>query len=165
MLARKLEALPETAAAFGAGEISRHHAEVDRRAHDAERATMLEGIEAEFAALGPVDRTRRRSATRSSGSPDAFDGDGGATDDARHHALNKVTLSATLDGRGVFNGSLDPELSRLAACAFDAEMYALKQTGDTRGLPNGAPKPSKRCAAALSIITTTAPPAGADIPT
>jgi hypothetical protein len=35
----------------------------------------------------------------------------------------------------VLNGSLDAELSRLAACAFDAEMYALRRTGDTRGLP------------------------------
>jgi hypothetical protein len=95
---------------------------------------MLEGIEAEFAELARLTHAAqvRDEVKRIT---DAFDGDGGATADARHHALNKVTLSATLAGRGVLNGSLDAELSRLAACAFDAEMYALQRTGDTRGLP------------------------------
>ena len=134
VLARKLEMLPETAAAFGAGEISRHHAEAIARAHTPERATMIEGLDAEFANLARLTHAAqvRDEVKRII---DAFDGDGGAAEDAHQHALNKVTLSATLEGRGILNGSLDAELSRLVTCAFDAELYALKQTGDPRGLP------------------------------
>jgi hypothetical protein len=59
------------------------------------------------------------------------------------------------------NGSLDAELSRLVACAFDAEMHALELQGDTRTLPQRRAKPSNRCAGAAWTITTTARPAGA----
>jgi hypothetical protein len=133
-LARKLERLPETAAAFGAGEISRHHAEAIARTHTPERATMIEGLDAEFANLARLTHAAqvRDEVERI---VDAFDGDGGAESDARHHSLNNVTLSATLEGRGVLNGSLDAELSRLVTCAFDAEMYALKRKADTRTRP------------------------------
>ena len=134
VLARKLERLPETAAAFGAGEISRHHAEAIARAHTPERATMIEDLDLEFANLARLTHAAQvRDEVKRI--VDAFDGDGGAAEDAHQHALNKVTLSATLAGRGILNGSLDAELSRLVACAFDAELYALKQTGDPRGLP------------------------------
>ncbi|MDQ1511599.1 MAG: hypothetical protein QOG50_3443, partial [Actinomycetota bacterium] len=134
VLARKLEVLPETAAAFGAGEISRHHAEVIARAHTPERATMIENLDAQFANLACLTHAAqvRDEVKRIT---DAFDGDGGGADDAHQYALNKVTLSATLEGRGILNGSLDAELSRLVACAFDAELHALRQTGDPRSLP------------------------------
>ena len=52
-LARKLESLPETAAAFGAGEISREHAEVITTAYTPERARAFEAIEAELVDRGP----------------------------------------------------------------------------------------------------------------
>jgi hypothetical protein len=134
VLARKLEVLPETAGAFGAGEISRHHARVIAAAHTPERATMIEAMEAQFANLARLTHAAQvRDEVKKI--VDAFDGDGGAADDAHQHALNKVTLSPTLAGRGVLNGSLDAELSRLAACAFDAEMQTLKRPGATRGLP------------------------------
>ena len=86
---------------------------------------MIEDLDAEFANLARLthpaqvrDEVKRIT--------DTVDGDGGAAEDAHQHALNKVTLSATLEGRGILNGSLDAELSRLVDCAFDAEMYTLK---------------------------------------
>ena len=97
LLARKLEVLPETAAAFGTGEISRHHAEVIARAHTPERATMIEDMEGQFANLARLTHaTRLRDEVKRI--TDAFDGDGGAADDGRQHALNKVTLSPQYSG-------------------------------------------------------------------
>ena len=51
VLARKLEVLPEIAAAFGAGEISREHAEAVAHAHTPDRAAMIENLDREFANL------------------------------------------------------------------------------------------------------------------
>ena len=50
-LARNLEHLPETAAAFGAGEITGEHVAEITRPYTPERAEMLEGIEAELVEL------------------------------------------------------------------------------------------------------------------
>src|SRR5450432_3772390 len=58
-LARKLDQLPETAAAFAAGEITREHAAVIASPYTPERAEMLNGIEKElvdFAHIGtPIE--------------------------------------------------------------------------------------------------------------
>jgi hypothetical protein len=134
VLARKLAVLPEIAAAFGAGEISRQHAETIAHAHTPDRAEMLENLDLEFANLARLT-TPAQLRGEVKRITDAFDGDGGAKEDARQHALNKVTLSATSGGRGVLNGSLDAELARIVERAFDAEMYALEITGDIRTTP------------------------------
>jgi hypothetical protein len=133
VLARKLDVLPEIAAAFGAGEISRQHVEPIAQAHTPERAAMIENLDLEFANFARL-ATPAQVREEVQRIVDAFDGDGGAANDERQHALNKVTLSP-VGGRGILNGSLDAELSRLVMCAFDAEMYALKLKGDTRTTP------------------------------
>jgi hypothetical protein len=133
-LARKLEALPETAAAFGAGEISREHVEAIARAHTPDRAEMLENLDREFANLARlVNPARLRDEVKRI--VDAFDGDGGAKDDRRQQGLNVVYFDATSGGRGALNGSLDAELSRMVEAAFNAEIEVLKLKDDPRTIP------------------------------
>ena len=132
--ARKLESLPETAAAFAAGEITGEHVSVLTARYTPERAEMLEGIEAElvdFAQISTPGEFRNALQTM----VDAFDGDGGAGNDRKQDRLNQMTLSSTLGGRGMLNGSFDPELTDLALTALDAEIEALKIKGDRRQLP------------------------------
>ena len=106
-LARKLEQLPETAASFAAGAITREHAAVIAAPYTPERAAMLDGIEKElvdFARIGTVIELRQVVKRYT----DAFDGDNGAGEDAKQQRLNKMTVSPTLGGRGILNGSFDP---------------------------------------------------------
>lgn len=129
-LARKLESLSATAAAFSAGKISREHAEVIARAATPARAEMIAGIEAEVVEYARL-ATPGRLADAVRRMTDAFDGDGGAAADERQHRLNDVTF-AEVGGRGILNGTLDPETSKLADAAFNTEMETLRRPNDTR---------------------------------
>jgi hypothetical protein len=133
-LARKLEHLPETAAAFGAGEITGEHVDEITHPYTPERAEMLEGIEGELVEFARISCPGElRDAVKVI--VDAFDGDGGANSDEKEHKLSKVTLSTTSGGRGILNGSLDPELTDLVQTALDAEMEVLRQKAETRTSP------------------------------
>ena len=133
-LARKLEHLPETAAAFASGEITGEHAAEIARPYTPERAEMLEGIETELVGFARISSPEElRDALQRM--VDEFDGDGGAGSDKKQHALNKVTLSTTSGGRGILNGSLDAELTDLVQTALDAEMEVLRQRAETRTSP------------------------------
>ena len=143
-LARRLEELPEVSAAFAAGSISREHARVIARAWSPERAAMLAGIEADLVALARLTGPGRlRSKVREM--TDAFDGDGGASDDKAHDAKNRLTFDATLDGRFEPHGSFDPESGDIIATALAAEMAVLRATHDER------PAPQRRAEALTSI--------------
>jgi hypothetical protein len=143
-LARKLEELPETAAAFGAGEISRRHAEVIADGCTPERAEMMRGIELELVEFARIaDPRELRGAVRRV--TDAFDGDGGASASEIEHAKNRVTFSTT-GTRGVLNGDLDAESSETVATALDAEIAALARPDDER-----RPTAARRAAALVSI--------------
>src|SRR5438132_13340337 len=76
-LARKLEALPEVADAYGRGEISQRHAVVVANAYTPERAADIANVGAEL-----VDAARERTPKELGGIvrylTDAIDGDGGA---------------------------------------------------------------------------------------
>jgi Domain of unknown function (DUF222)/HNH endonuclease len=134
VLARKLEVLPEVAAAFGAGEISRAHVEAIAYAHTPERAAMIENLDLEFANLARlVSAARLRDEVQRI--VNAFDGGGGAKEDERQQALNKVYFSPNVAGRGILNGSLDAELSRIVEAAFNAEMEVLELKNDPRTTP------------------------------
>ena len=132
VLARKLDQLPETAAAFRPGEIG-GTGSARARVH-AERDEMLDGIEAELVAFAPVSTPTgsgtccSRSSTPSTGmvAPKATNAE---------LAKNKITLSSTLHGRGVLNGSLDAELTELGITMFDAEIEQLREAGETRTMP------------------------------
>ena len=133
-LARRLQELPEVSAAFAAGDISREHARVISRAWSPERAAMLAGIEADLVTLARLTspgllRSKVREMT------DAFDGDGGAGNDAAQDAKNTLTFDATLDGRFEPHGSFDPESGDIIATALAAEMAILRETHDLRMAP------------------------------
>ena len=143
-LARKLQRLPETAAAFGAGEITREHAVTITARYTPERAPMIEHIEAELVVFARLSTPKElQSAVKTM--TDAFDGDIGARSDAAEYELNAMTLSSSLYGRGVLNGSFDTEVTDLALTALDAEMEALRRPQDTR------PWPQRRAEAFESI--------------
>jgi len=143
-LARKLELLAETAVAFGAGEISREHAEVITTAYTPERAEMIAGIEPQLVELARfgVPRELLKSVKRMS---DAFDGDGGAASDAAEHAKNRLTFDSTFNGRYEPHGSLDTESGEIIVAALDAEMETLREAQDSR------PRPLQRAEALTSI--------------
>jgi Domain of unknown function (DUF222)/HNH endonuclease len=121
-VARKLDQLPELAAAFGAGEVSRRHVEVVTDRATPERAEMLRGVEHELVDYARISTPRElRAVVRRM--TDAFDGDGGAEADEAEHAKNTVSVSL-LAGRGVLSGDLDAESTEIVATALDAELEA-----------------------------------------
>jgi len=147
-LARKVDELPELAAAFGAGEISRAHVEQIADGCTPERAEMMRGIERELVDPARIaDPRELRGAVRRM--TDAFDGDGGASTDQVEHAKNKVTLSM-VGGRGVLNGDLDAEATEIVATAFDAEIAALRRDRDNDD-DDRRPLPGRRAEALVSM--------------
>ena len=133
-LARRLEHLPETANAFEKGEISRQHVEMIALPCTRERREMLQGLERELVAFARTSNPiELRGVVKRQ--TDAFDGDGGAGSDGDEYIKNRVNLSPSFGGRGVLNGSLDPESTEIAISALDAMMAALKREGDTREWP------------------------------
>jgi hypothetical protein len=133
-LARKLGHLSDTAAAFSTGALTGEHVDEITRPYTPARAEMLEGIEAELVTYGRTSTPAElRDAIKTM--VDAFDGDGGGDNDKKQQRLNRVTLSETSGGRGILNGSFDPELTDLVQTALDAEMEVLRQTADPRTLP------------------------------
>lgn len=133
-LARKLEHLAETAAAFGSGAITHEHVVEIANPCTPARAAMLAGIEPELVDFARISTpTELRGAVK--GVVDAFDGDGGAAADEAEYELNRLTVSATSGGRGILNGSFDAELTDVVLTALDAEMEALRAKGETRKTP------------------------------
>jgi hypothetical protein len=144
-LARKLDELPELAAAFAAGDVSRAHAEQITDAATPQRAEAIRGVEREL-----VDYARLATPTELRGAvrrvTDAIDGDGGAGADDAEHAKNTVTLPV-LAGRGVLSGDLDAESTEIVATALDAEIEALFP----RDRADRPPIPQRRADALLAI--------------
>ena len=159
-LARKLACLPEAAAAFAAGDISREHAEVIARPYTPQRSEMINNIETGLVTLAKIT-TPHELRDELQRYVEAFDGDGGTKNDKREHDKNKITLSATLYGRGILNGSFDAELTEIATTALDAEIALLRERGDTARCRSYERKHSSRSAATTSRPEGTAPHAGA----
>ena len=134
-LARKLEHLPETAAAFAAGEITGEHVAEIARPYTPERAEMLEGIEAELVAFARISTPGGTARRACSGWSTSSTVTAAPAPTRSNTQLNKVTLSTTSGGRGILNGSLDPELTDLVQTALDAEMEVLRQRAETRTSP------------------------------
>src|SRR6185437_12902759 len=131
-LARQLAELPETAAAFASGEITREHVAIITRRCTDKRLPLFQAIERGLIAVAR-DHTYADLESAVVRYVEQFDGLG--KDDDHDHELNKVTLSSSFEGRGYLNGSLDPETTDLVLTAFDAEMEVLRQRGETRTTP------------------------------
>jgi 5-methylcytosine-specific restriction endonuclease McrA len=129
-LARRLEVLPATLAAFEAGKISRQHAQVIADAFTPDRAEALAGLEEIFATaarrLNPKDLAGVVKVA-----VDAIDGDDGAGDDADQAAKNRLHASL-VGGRVRLDGTLDKESGELVMAALDAMQAKLKRDDDSR---------------------------------
>ena len=130
-LARRLPQLPETAAAFAAGEISRQHASLIADACTPERMQPIAEVEAHLVEIARRVQPRElRTVVRRL--TDALDGDGGAATDDELYERRRLHLSPTLGGMGVLDGALDAEGTEIVATALDAEMERDLLRADTR---------------------------------
>jgi len=130
-LARKLEELPQVAAAFARGELSQRHAAVVANACTPERAEAIAGVEAEL-----VDVARGHTPQQLGGVVrylvDAIDGDGGAVSDAARFDRRSHHVSVTLDGMVAYDGICDPESGAIHRAAINAEMERDRVEHDPR---------------------------------
>lgn len=133
-LAGKLECLPETSRAFGAGHISRQHAAVIADACTPEREAALVELEPQLVDAPRVTHPKQFHAVVRRVT-DALDGDGGAAGDEALRAPRRLHLSRTLDGMVAIDGLLDPETGEAALTALGALMEADYGADDTRTRP------------------------------
>jgi hypothetical protein len=130
-LARKLERLPRTRAAFAAGDISRHHAGAIANAFAPEREHAIE--ECEPVLVDAARRvTPRELAVVVQRISDAIDGDGGAAREQSVHARRRLHVSVSIDGVGFVDGRLDHDGVEVVSTALDAEMRRDRQKDETR---------------------------------
>src|SRR3954469_19867733 len=99
-LGRRLPQLPETAAAFAAGEISRQHASVIAEPCTPERIQQIGEVEAQLVEIARRVQPRELR-TVVQRLVDALDGDGGAANDERQFDRRRLHLSPTLGGMGL----------------------------------------------------------------
>ena len=130
-LARKLEDLPQVAAAFERGEISSRHAAVVANAYTPERAGAIADVETEL-----VDFARQHLPKQLGGVVryliNAIDGDGGAVSDEALFERRRHHMSTTLDGMVTYDGICDPETGAIHNAAINAEMARDRVERDPR---------------------------------
>ena len=133
-LSRALEQLPATAEAFGAGEISRAHAEVIARAATPARADEIVELEG---AIVNAARTANPAELRQvvQRVTDALDGDGGAMAANAKFDRRYLHASVTFEGMVALDGLLDPEQGEIVLSALDAVMEKNRARGDERSKP------------------------------
>lgn len=143
-LARKLSDLPEVAAAFDEGAISRAHARVVADAFTPERADQLAAVERDL-----VDAARTHTPHELGALlrylTDAIDGDGGAATDEARHERRRLHMSRTLDGMLATDGMFDAEAAEIHLAAINAEMERDRREHDSRS-------PAQRRADALTNL-------------
>ena len=129
-LAKQLENLPATAAAFRAGEISRQHATMIANVYTAKRAEALGDAEATFAeASKSLNTDDIRDLIKYT--VDALDGDGGGGNDGKEHEQNTFHVSPLAE-RVVVKGDLDREAGEIVATALKAMEHKLFPDRDDR---------------------------------
>jgi hypothetical protein len=127
----KLEQLPETAAAFASGAISRQHAEAIVDACTTERIDAIRDVEAELVEFARHSNPRElRAVVRRLA--DSIDGDQGAGSDEEQLARRRLHASVTSGGMVACDGMFDPESGEIYLTALRAEMEADRREGDTR---------------------------------
>lgn len=133
-LAEKLEDLPETSAAFAAGEISRQHAAAIADACTVERIDALREVELQLVELAREVKPKDvRAVVRRLA--DSIDGDNGAASDEEQLARRRAHASVTIGGMVMSDVLLDPEGGEIYLTALNAEMEADRQPGDARTTP------------------------------
>jgi hypothetical protein len=130
-LGEKLEQLPETAAAFAAGEISRQHVTAIADACTPERIDALREVEFELVSLARQAKPKAvRAVVRRLA--DSLDGDDGASEDEAQLARRRLHASVSIGGMVVTDGQFDPEGGEIYLTALKAEMEADRQKNDAR---------------------------------
>jgi hypothetical protein len=130
-LAKKLEQLPETAAAFSQGKITRQHAEVIARACTPERLDAILEVEGQLVSIAKVVLPKDLGVVVKR-ITDAIDGDDGVSDDDAKYARRKLFLSKTLDRLYALDGLLDAEGGEIVETAIEAEKERLRVEDDPR---------------------------------
>jgi len=130
-LARRLEQLPEVAAAFRCGEISARHATVIGSAFTHTRAAEMSMVEDRL-----VDVARMETPKVLSGVvqrlADSIDGDGGAESEEARFARRRYHGSRSLDDMLNVNALYDPESADIHEKAIAAEMDRDHRANDER---------------------------------
>ena len=130
-LARRLEALPATAEAFAAGEISRPHAEVIGRAATPARIDAVAEVEAPLVEIArKVAPPQLRQVVERV--TDALDGGGGAPRANEQFDRRSLHLSRTFDGMVAIDGLLDPEQGERVLAAVGAVVEKNRAPADQR---------------------------------
>ncbi len=133
-LAHKLEVLPETAAAFAAGDVSRPHVEAIAKACTPEREAAIVELEHEIVdAARIMVPSELRGALR--GITDALDGDGGAAEDEAQLARRRFHISKTLDGMYAFDGLCDGEDGEAIKITLDVIIERDRDPSEARTRP------------------------------
>ncbi len=133
-LGRKLEKLPEVAAAFADGDLSLRHAQVLANAYTAKRAAALADVEAQLVGVARECTPKELHGILRQYT-DQVDGDGGAANDAADLDTRALYLSQTLGGGWDIRGTVDPVTGELIAAAVNAEMTRDLQANDQRRAP------------------------------
>lgn len=133
-LARKLAKLPEVAAAYAAGDISRRHVQAVADAHTKERAEAITACESTLVDVAR-EHTPKELAAVVQHLTDAIDGDDGAASDEDEFRNRSLYASKTLHGRGDLRGSCDPLSFEVVDQALNAEMARDLQANDPRLAP------------------------------
>jgi hypothetical protein len=122
-LGRKLDDFPEFAAAFAAGEVSRHHITVLAQAATPERLPALQSLEPDLvnAAKAVDPKQFRQLLDHICG---ALDGDGGAAEANEQHRQRFLHVSATFNGMVKLDGLFTPDDGETILTALKAEMRA-----------------------------------------
>ncbi len=133
-LARKLDALPLVADAYGRGEISQRHAAVVASAYTPERAAEIANVEAEL-----VDAARECTPKELGGIirylTDAIDGDGDAAAHAVEYERRACYMATTLNGAFDMRANGDHLSGQFIEAAVSAEMERDLQDHDSRRSP------------------------------
>jgi hypothetical protein len=130
-LGRKLEHLPEFAAAFERGEIGRAHVEVMTKAYTRERAGAMHQLESQLLDLAK-DMNAREFGARVERVTDTIDGDGGAAGDQAKYERRRLHASSTIDRMLALDGLLDGVGGEIVQTGLKAEMRRDHQPGDPR---------------------------------
>lgn len=151
------EVLPQTAAAWGSGELSAHAARTIFAARVEGHDEQLRACEAELIALGKMNRPKLLlQAVRHFRDL--------ATQGADEQALRErrgVHLSSTIDGMTVLDGTLDPEGGEVARTALQAFTDPPSATDGRSPAQRRADGFKRMCEAALSTLTKKSGPSRA----
>jgi hypothetical protein len=130
-LAHKLQVLPQVAAAFATGDVSRQHVQVIAKAHTPARADAFPQVEATLLSVAQTqDPSRLSQIVQQIG--ERLDGDDGRSADEQRYERRRWSNRKTLDGMGSGHYAADPESNEVILTALKAEMERDRRKDESR---------------------------------